>query len=74
MQITDDIFKSYLSCQYKAYLALCGKTGNKTDFEKINDELRKVLEIEVTQQFLKEYNSVERTHKRKNYIYISMIR
>ena len=59
MQITDEIFKSYLSCQYKAHLKLCGKTGNKTDFEKLSDEIRKALEIEVTQQFLNEYYPVD---------------
>jgi len=59
MKITDDIFKSYLSCQYKAYLKLCGKTGNKTELEKLNDEFRKVLEIKLTQQFLNEYNSAD---------------
>jgi predicted RecB family nuclease len=55
MQITDEIFKSYLSCQYKAHLKLCGKTGNKTELENLNDELRKAREIEVIQQFLNEY-------------------
>ena len=59
MQITNEIFKSYLSCQYKAYLKVCGKTGNKTDFEKLDDEFRNALEVDVIQKILAEYNPVD---------------
>ena len=59
MLITNEIFKSYLSCQYKAYLKICGKKGNKTDFEKLNNEFLNDLEVDVTQKFLTEYNPVE---------------
>ena len=59
MQITNEIFKSYLSCQYKAYLKACGKTGNKTDFEKLNDEFRNVLEIDAAHEFLDKYDPVD---------------
>ena len=59
MKISDEIFKSYLRCQYKAHLKLCKKKGKKTDFEKFNDEIRKAHEIEVTQQFINEYSPVD---------------
>jgi len=59
MLITNEIFKSYLSCQYKAYLKICGKTGNKTDFEKLNNEFLNVLKTDVTQHFFYRYDPID---------------
>ena len=38
MQITDNIFESYVDCEYKGYLKYVGKGGIKTEPEILNNE------------------------------------
>ncbi|MFI5363631.1 MAG: hypothetical protein ACHQ49_16820 [Elusimicrobiota bacterium] len=35
MKITDDLFADFLDCPYKTYLKASGKSGSKSDFEKM---------------------------------------
>jgi hypothetical protein len=38
-QISSEIFADYLKCEYKAYLKLTGRTGQTTEYEKLQDLL-----------------------------------
>jgi len=37
--INNEIFADYLRCQYKAYLKLKGRTGQKTEYEELQNKL-----------------------------------
>lgn len=39
LQISNEIFANYLRCEYKAYLKLTGRTGQKTEYQKLQDRL-----------------------------------
>lgn len=57
MQITDNIFESYVDCEYKGYLKYVGKSGIKTESEILNDE---------TFNHIKEYYIETLSSKTKN--------
>ena len=38
--ITDDLLKSFLNCSFKGYLLLRGESGNKSDYELLQQELK----------------------------------
>jgi hypothetical protein len=38
-RINNEVFADYLKCQYKAYLKLKGRTGQKTDYEELQNRL-----------------------------------
>jgi len=55
MKITDEIFESYVNCKYKAYLKFSGKGGNKSDYERLENELQGNFESVATGLLLAPY-------------------
>ena len=45
LQISNEIFADYLRCEYKAYLKLTGRTGQKTEYQKLQDRLLRQYRI-----------------------------
>ena len=39
MKITENLFRNFLQCPYKAYLLLKGESGQKSDYEILQNEL-----------------------------------
>jgi len=46
MVIKDQIFEAYLNCKYKSYLKLHNQTGQKTEYEILNEHLDKKYHLE----------------------------
>ena len=43
MVFTNEIIESFLHCQYQSYLKRCGKQGEKTNFEKLQKQIKRHL-------------------------------
>ena len=50
--INNEIFADYLRCQYKAYLKLQGRTGQKTEYEELQNRLLQQYRIRACQLLL----------------------
>ncbi|HRN70432.1 MAG TPA: IS66 family transposase [Candidatus Woesebacteria bacterium] len=51
MNITQDIFRSYLACNYKAYLQSTGTVGKSSEYEQLENELEQQYQQKVQHIF-----------------------
>jgi hypothetical protein len=64
-RINNEVFADYLKCQYKAYLKLKGRTGQKTEYEKLQNRLLQEYRTKALEHFL--------SSKYKNEAFLSKI-
>ena len=50
MEITKEIFESFLNCQYKAYRILKGDLGDKSEYEIMQKEISSAYAIDATRK------------------------
>ena len=56
MKITNEIFRSYLNCRYKAFLKFSGINGRITEYEILQDELHKEYENDAKDLLIARYS------------------
>ena len=59
MEITKEIFESFLVCPYKAYRLLKGESGNKSEYELLHQEIAAEYRQEAMSRFLVGYKNNE---------------
>ena len=53
--ITDQIFKAYLNCKHKSYLKLQNRIGQKSDYEKLQEQLDVKYQLEAQTKLVSNY-------------------
>ena len=65
MRVTNAIFESYHYCKYKAWLQLHAHFGNKTEFELLDNDLRKKQKDICFEHYLSEFTNHESVIKKQ---------
>jgi len=59
ISISNDLFRNFLHCKYKAYLKISGKCGQKSDFEKLDTQLSDEYRLLANDHLLRSRASAE---------------